>query len=702
MSARSHRAVAKRIAKLRAEIDRIRYAYHVLDQSIVSDAVKDSLQHELQQLEQEFPDLMKPDSPTQRVAGKPSDRFAKVSHAVPMLSLVDIFAPDELAAWHQRLARFVSSDQLEKSGWFVELKMDGLAMALRYNQGQFVQGSTRGNGSVGEDVTANLRTIEAIPLSIDAAASLNRADPTVRDLVQDALVGELEVRGEVYLPLAAFEAMNREQERHHQPKFANPRNAAAGAVRQLDPRITARRKLSFIAWDVVTRHGQATHEQVHLLAQALGFPNNPHNRLCRSLTEVQAFHDHWAVSRKKLPYWTDGMVVVVNDIRLFEELGVVGKAPRGMIAYKFAPEEVTTVIEDILLQVGRTGSLTPVAKLKPIFIAGTTVSRATLHNADEIARKDIRIGDTVVIRKAGDIIPEVKESLKNLRTGKEKIFKMPNVCPVCGSPVRKELVGNGRAAAGAIHRCTNPNCFAQQFRQLQYFVSRSGFDVLGLGPKILEQLVEDSLVKDPADLFSLKEGDLEPLERFAETKAKNIVASIAARKQIDLARFINALGIRNVGEETARDVAYLLGGSQRHVTVQEIVKQAKGKTIVDWQAIPDVGPIVAASLYEYFHNPRKQELLVKLAEVGLDLTVSLRTDAGPLQGKTFVLTGELTGLTRDQAKEKIRLLGGSVSESVSTKTSYLVVGKEPGSKYAKAQRLGVPILSEGQLLDLLG
>ncbi len=712
----NHKEAAERVKKLRAEIDRIRYSYHVLDKQLVSDAVKDSLQHELAQLEEQFSDLVTPDSPTQRVAGKASDRFAKVPHATPMLSLNDIFAPEELDAWLERLAKLSSKDRLEASGWFVELKMDGLAMSLEYEQGQFVRGSTRGNGQIGEDVTVNLRTIEAIPLSLDPSQWENSKfeirNSKLSAMIASAMDGRLEVRGEVYMPQAAFDATVKEQERLGQPKFANPRNAAAGAIRQLDPKITASRNLSFVAWDIVTDHGQTTHQDVHLLAQALGFPNNSHNRFCGTLADVKKFHDHWATARANLPYWTDGMVVVVNDIRLFEELGVVGKAPRGMLAYKFAAEEVTTLVEDIIIQVGRTGALTPVAKLQPVFVAGSTVSRATLHNADEIERKDIRIGDTVVVRKAGDIIPEVKEVITNLRTGKEKRFVMPSKCPVCGFAVHKEQTGK---LEGAVHRCTNPDCFAQQFRQLQYFVSRPAFDIVGLGPKILEQLVEESLVKDPADLFSLKEGDLQPLERFAETKAKNIIEAIAARKTLEAHRFINALGIRNVGEETARDIAMFFTERlatlapdhdewvyPKEIDISLFMIVAEDLEVEDWQQVKDIGPVVAQSLYDYFHNPRKIELLRKLRDAGLTLIApSVDKAMSKLAGKTFVLTGELTAMTRDEAKEKIRALGGDVTEFVSKKTSYVVVGANPGSKFDKAKQLGVMIFSEAEFVALL-
>lgn len=731
----NHQAAAKRIKKLRAEIDRIRYAYHVLDRQVVSDAVKDSLQHELLELEQQYPDLITADSPTQRVAGEPSKKFPKAAHSRPMLSLNDIFAPDELGAWEERLGRLVDPTDLQRAGYYAELKMDGLAMSLLYQNGVFIRGATRGNGQVGEDVTANLRTIEAIPLALDAVASLVRAPKHLRAAVRHALTHDLEVRGEVYMPLADFERLNKNQEEKGLPRFANPRNAAAGAVRQLDPRVTAYKRLAFFAYDVVTEHGQLSHEDTHLLAQTFGFPVNPHNRHCKTIEEVQAFHDEWGKKRDQLPYWIDGMVVLVDDLALIRELGVVGKAPRAMIAYKFAPEEVTSVVEDIIIQVGRTGALTPVAKLAPVFVAGTTVSRATLHNADEIERKDIRIGDTVVVRKAGDIIPEVKEVLPNLRTGKERRFAMPTQCPVCGHQVVREEVssrtkrldnrdqelGNKEkisysqsliskpkspAPEGAIHRCTNPDCFAQQFRQLQYFVSRPAFDIVGLGPKILEQLVEESLVKDAADLFSLKEGDLEPLERFAETKAKNIIEAIAARKDIEFHRFINALGIRNVGEETARDIASYITErsaiSDHRLGITKFLDIACTQTGENWQQVKDIGPVVAQSLYDYFHNPRKLELLRKLGDVGIVLIApEIKKDAGKLVGKTLVLTGELSTMTREEAKEKIRSLGGEPSESVSKKTSYVVVGENPGSKYEKAKALGVTTLKEQEFVQLL-
>lgn len=708
----THQEAAARIAKLRAEIDRIRYAYHVLDQSPVSDEVKDSLQHELAQLEDQFPDLVTSDSPTQRVAGTPSKKFTKVHHDVPMLSLNDVFTYEELEEWERRIAKLVGAERLASVGYYTELKMDGLAVSLEYEDGIFIRGSTRGDGRVGEDVTANLRTVEAIPLRLDAAeararmAKLYPKDKRQLALIERALRGRLEVRGEVYMPVAVLEQINHEQEQQGLPKFVNPRNAAAGAIRQLDSRITARRHLSFSAYDVPTDCGQVTHEQSHQLAQALGFPTNSANARQARLQDVRRYLDRWATGREKLPYWTDGVVIVVNDLRLFTELGVVGKAPRGMIAYKFAPEEATTVVDDIVIQVGRTGALTPVAKLRPVFVGGTTVSRATLHNADEIQRKDIRIGDTVVVRKAGDVIPEVKEALVNLRPPTARAFVMPRHCPICGSPVTREMVGKDE---GAVTRCTNRECFAQQFRQLQFFVSRPAFDITGLGPKILEQLIAESLVKDPADLFELTEGDLAPLERFAETKAKNIIEAIAARRRVPLARFIHALGIRNVGEETARDVAVflrtrLLEGDRGAVTKNpgEVYAVAHRLTPEDWQALPDVGPVVAQSLDQYFHLSATEQLLKKMDGLGIRIELPpAQATGGPLVGQSFVLTGELQSMTRDEAKSKIRALGGDPSESVSRKTTYLVKGENPGSKFDKAQELGVTILDEAAFRRLI-
>jgi len=674
----------ERIEQLKKEIDKIRYAYHVLDKPIVSDAVKDSLQHELQELEQRFPDLITPDSPTQRVGGKPLDEFQKVQHAVPMLSLTDAFSEEEIFDWQERNSKLLEdfTQKVTQDGYYAELKMDGLAVSLVYEDGLFVQGSTRGNGLVGEDVTQNLKTIEAIPLRITPSLELIQK-AGVKGAVK--IPRRIEVRGEVFMTMKVFEGVNQEQEKAGLPKFANPRNAAAGSIRQLDPNVTARRKLSFYAYDLVTELGQKTHQQAHEIMKLLGFPVNPHNQHCANLTEVVRYHQKWASERRNLPYWTDGIVVVVNNLDLIRRLGVVGKAPRGMIAFKFPPEEATTVVEDIIVQVGRTGALTPVAVLRPVLVAGSTISRATLHNEDEIRRKDVRIGDTVVVHKAGDVIPEVASVLKEMRTGKEKIFQMPTRCPVCGGVVI-------RPAGEAIARCVNKKCFAQNFRRYLHFVSRPAFDMVGLGPKILKKFIDEGLVKDPADLFNLTEGDIAPLERFAEKSASNIVKAIQSRKHISLARFLYALGIQNVGEETAYDLADHFGS----------LEKIKNASLEEIEAVYDIGPVVARSIYDFFRDKNNLQFIERLLKAGIKIEEPPKKQAQPLSGLTFVFTGELASLTRDEAKNLVRGLGGDVSESVSKKTSYLVVGANPGSKYDKAHTLGVRLLNEADFLKLVG
>jgi len=655
----------QRIAQLRKEIDKIRYAYHVLDKQIVPDSVKDSLQHELQELEQRFPEFITPDSPTQRVGGKPLEKFEKVKHSIPMLSLNDAFSPEEMFAWEERIKKL--APEWKNHDYYAELKMDGLAVSLVYENGILKTGATRGDGTIGEDVTQNLKTIEAIPLQIPVST-----------------FKKVEVRGEVFMSTKAFEELNKEQEKKNQPKFANPRNAAAGSIRQLDPKITALRKLSFYAYELVTECGQKTHEQAHMILKNLGFPTNPFNQYCRNLNEVIQYHQRWISEREKLPYWTDGIVVVVNDLEALKKMGIVGKAPRGMIAFKFPPKETTTVVEDIIVQVGRTGTLTPVAILKPALVAGSIISRATLHNEDEIRKKDVRIKDTVVIRKAGDVIPEVVSVLKGMRTGKEKIFKMPKKCPVCRSPVVRKP---GEAAI----RCVNKKCFAQNFRRYLHFVSKSAFDIVGLGPKILEKFINEGLVRSPADLFSLKEGDITSLKRFAEKSAQNIITSIQSRKNISLARFLYALGIRNVGEKTAYDLAEHFGS----------LEKIKNASLEEIGTVYDIGPVVAQSIYQFFRQKPNLQFIDSLLDAGIKIEEPRGKKKQPLRGLTFVFTGEMENLPRQKAQNLVRDLGGAVSESVSKKTSYVVVGANPGSKYAKAKALGIKLLSQRDFLNLL-
>ncbi|MBM2820632.1 MAG: ligase, NAD-dependent [Candidatus Berkelbacteria bacterium] len=658
----------QRIVKLRKLIEKYCYSYHILDKSEVSDEVNDSLKHELQELEDQYPELVTPDSPTQRVGGKPLDKFQKVMHQYPMLSLTDAFGPDELGEWETRNKKIVN----QNFDYFSELKIDGLAVSLLYENGIFTRGATRGDGRVGEDVTNNLKTIEAIPLRIENRES------------------KIEIRGEVYLPIEAFKKLNIKYQKQGKSLLANPRNAAAGSIRQLDPKIAAERKLDFIAWDLITSDHTGyglkavrTHRTSHKILSELGFKTVGQNRECKNLDEVEGFKIEMGKERDKLPYQIDGIVVLINDNKTREKLGVVGKAPRGMIAYKFVPEEATTEVLDIQVQVGRTGVLTPVAFLKPVLVAGSTVSRATLHNEDEIRKKDIRVGDTVIIHKAGDVIPEVEKVIKELRPEDAREFYFPETCPKCGGKVVRE---EGKAA----YRCVNKKCFTIQWRSLGHFVSRSAFDMSGLGPKILQKFIEEGLIKDAADLFKLKVGDIQPLERFAEKSAQNVVDSIQSHKQITLARFIYALGIPNVGEETAIDLAekFCDLGTLQQASLEEIDR------------IRDIGSVVAKSIYDWFKNKDNKNFVKDLLDAGVDIEKE-KIHTGRLVGKTFVFTGGLETLSRDEAKKNVREDGGEISESVSKETDYVVAGTHPGEKYTRAKDRGVIILSEKEFLDLI-
>ncbi len=674
----------KRAEKLRKEIDRIRYAYHVLDKEIVSESVKTSLMHELSQLEQMYPELVTSDSPTQRVAGKPLSKFQKVRHARPGLSLNDIFDFGELEDWEKRIQKLVppspviparqrsgkhpagiqrpSVKTTEKLDYYVELKLDGLSVYLTYEKGFLKTAATRGDGTTGEDVTQNIRTIESIPLKLTKPV-------------------DIEVRGEVYMDHGQFEKVNAAQGKAGKVTYANPRNLAAGTLRQLDPKIVSARKLKFMAW-AIFEEGIKTHEEEHEMAKKLGFKVEPNSRHCKNLKEIEKFLEEWEDKRKKLPYQTDGAVININSEDLVRRLGIVGKAPRGVVAYKFSAEQVTTVLEDIRVNVGRTGAITPIAVLTPIKVAGTTVSRATLHNEDEIKRKDIRIGDTVIIQKAGDIIPEVIGPLPNLRTGKEKIFKMPDKCPICGGPIV-------RPEGEAVARCASEKCFAIELQKIGHFVSKGAFNIEGLGEKIVTQLIEEGLIEDAADLFALTEGDLMPLERFAETSAKNLVESINEHKKVSFRRFLYGLGIRHVGAITASDIT-------RKFRKLEDIQSA---SLEDLQAIDGIGDVASESIYKWFRNKKNLEFLKKLKANGVEIVYE--PVRNKLEGKTFVLTGSLNTITRDEAEELIRINGGNASGSVSKSTDFVVVGDNPGSKADKAERLGIKILSGEDFLKMV-
>jgi len=673
----------QRIDKLKKVINYHRYLYHVLNRQEISEGVLDSLKHELYQLEQKYPEFITSDSPTQRVAGKPLARFKKVRHKVPMLSMEDIFKKKELRDWQDYLKRLLPGQKFE---YFTEMKIDGFGISLIYKNGIFWQGSTRGDGRTGEDVSQNLKTIESIPLKLQKNLKQKKVDPfnkfrssTPRlrlEEVNPESYRRIEIRGEVYMEKKDFEKFK--------PAYANPRNLAAGSIRQLDPKLAASRPLKFLAYDIVTDLGQTRHSQEHQILSLLGFKTDQ-GRVCKNLDEIVNFWEDIAKKREKLPFQIDGVVINVDDNLLFQRLGKVGKSPRGARAFKFSPAQATTIIQDIKIQIGRTGAATPVAHLKPVEVGGVTITRATLHNEDEIKRLGVEIGDTVIIGRAGDVIPDVVKVLKKLRTGKEKEFTMPRVCPVCGSRLR-------RPKGEVIWRCKNPKCQARQKRYLCHFCSRAAFDIEGLGPKIIGKLIDTGLISDPADLFELEAGDIIPLERFAEKSAHNIVKAIQSRKKISLGRFIYALGIGGVGEETAQDLANYFKN----------LESFKKATLSELLGRRDIGPETARSIYSFFREGRNLWVLERLEKAGIKI-ISLKPIKvlRKLKGKTFVLTGSLKSLSREEAKEKIRTLGGDISESVSKKTDFLVAGENTGSKLGKAKKLEIKIINEKKFLQFL-
>lgn len=661
----------ERIEKLKKLIDKYRYSYHVLDKPMVSDAVNDSLKHELQELEDQYPDLITVDSPTQRVGGKALEKFKKIEHSSPMLSLFDAFSSEEMDEWEKRNQKILrSQDSFE---YFAEFKMDGLAVSLVYENGILKTGATRGDGKIGEDITVNLKTIESLPLKL-------RPDSKYFDRASS---GTFEVRGEAYIDKKDLEFLNQESKKKDGQVFANPRNAAAGSLRQLDPKITAGRKLNLVIYEVVTDLGQLKHHQEHEIAKDLGFKVIPQNKPCQNLKEVIEFQNNWNKKRRDLPYEIDGVVVVIEDEKTRAKLGVVGKAPRGIMAYKFSAEQATTILEDIFVQVGRTGTLTPVAKLKPVVVRGVTVSRATLHNLDEIRKKDVRVGDTVVIQRAGDVIPEVIRVVKELRPQNTKTFEMPKKYQGV-EVVRKE----GEVA----YKVTDKKIIDVRKRQLQHFVSKNCFDIEGLGPKILEQLIKKSLIKESADIFRLKVEDLKPLERFEEKSAGNIIEAINNSKKIELGKFINALGISYVGEQTAFDLANYFG------SIGALEKSNRP----DLAKIYGVGDKVLESIYSFFQDDENKHLISQLQALGVQIqNPSRASSSGPLKGTNFIFTGSLDSMTREDAQDKVRLLGGDVSNTISRDVTHVVVGTEPGSKYEKAKRLNIKTLSEKEFLDLI-
>lgn len=667
-------AAKARVEKLRKLINEYRYEYHVNNRSIMSESAADGLKHELAELEEEFPDLITPDSPTQRVAGEPLPQFVAVAHKTRMLSLSDVFNEIEVNAWDERIKK-LSPDA--KFTYFVDIKMDGLACSLVYENGLLVRGVTRGDGSVGEDITHNVRTIESVPLRL-------RRTPATEQFTK----GRTEVRGEIVMYKKDFEALNKQRAKEGLPLFANPRNTAAGTVRQLDPKLAAKRPLHFRPWDIV-RDDLAeipTYEVGYKIISELGFLTNPQAKVVTSTKGIIEFADEWEEKRHDLPFNTDGLVIKVNDKRLYNFLGVVGKAPRGAVAYKYPAEQATTRVKDIFVSIGRTGAATPVAVLEPVVVAGSTVQMATLHNEGEVLRKDVRVGDTVIVQKAGDIIPEVVESLKKLRSGKEVPFEMPKKCPECNTNLIKLREDE------AVWRCPNNACPARVHNLIQHYTSRAALDIEGLGEKNVLALLDAKLIRDSADLYTLTKEQLLRLDRFAEISASKLIDSIQAKKKPSLSHFIYGLGIRQVGAQTAVDLA-------NHFGSLEAISKA---TVDELQEVEGVGEVVAESIMTWFGEPSHQQLLTKFANAGV-VPQKVEKVGGPLAGQGFVISGTLDRMEREEAAEKIRGLGGTFQSSVGKSTTYLVIGDNPGqSKITKAEKLGTKIIEESELLKILG
>lgn len=709
----------KRIDKLKKEINLHRYNYHVLDKETMSPFALDSLKAELFKLEASFPDLITPDSPTQRVAGKPLDKFKKASHRHKMISLFDAFNGEDMLAWQKRNENYLK--QSWQGEYYCELKLDGLALSLSYQASDFQLGATRGNGMVGEDVTQNVKTIESIPLSLN---SIGEADilkakicgkdeaKILLDLLQQGL---LEIRGEAIMTKDIFDTLNKKYQKQNKPLLANTRNAVAGSIRQLNSKITAERKLDFYAYDLLLsdyERGEIIQDKDKLdrFIKLLGFKVLPQNKVCQDMKSVFTYYEKIEEIREKLTFEIDGVVVKVNNMAMWPVLGIVGKAPRYMMAYKFSAEQAVTKILAVDWQIGRTGTLTPVAKLEPVKVSGATISRSTLHNFDEINRLDLRIGDTVIIERSGDVIPKIISVIENLRSGKEKKIKAPVNCPRCHGQVEK-------VAEEVAYRCSNKNCYAVSWRKIAHFVSKGALDFDGLGPKLIEQFMQEGLIKDPADLYTLTESELLSLERFAKKKAENVIKIINEKKIIDASRFIYALGIRHVGEQTAYDISQDFIKSQEMTEYLNITKDKKIiitlKPLLSYFQsrdeeyfinMPDIGPVVAKSIVNFFKDSDNLDLIKKFKENGINLEltkIDTEQENSPFFNKSFLFTGTLSSLTRQEAKDKIKGIGAIATSSVSKETDYLVFGDNPGSKLEKAKKLGVKVLNEEEFLRLI-
>ena len=664
-------SVKEQIEELRRVIQHHNYRYYVLDDPEISDAEYDRLMRQLETLEQHHPEFLTFDSPTQRVGAEPLKAFSSVTHTIPMLSLTNAMTEEEVRDFDERVKRFLKTDS--DIDYVVEPKLDGLAVELIYEDGKFVQGSTRGDGFTGEDITQNLRTIKSLPFILLKQGIL-------------PLPNRIEVRGEVIIGIKDFEKLNKKRSEAGEPLFANPRNAAAGSVRQLDSRITAQRPLDFYCYGVGAIEGITLKSQWDLLQnlKSWGLKVNPHTKKCKTIDETILAFQEIESKRESLPYEIDGAVIKLNSLDLQARLGTISKSPRWAIAFKFTPHQETTFIEDIQVQVGRTGALTPVAILQPVRVGGVVVRHATLHNQDEIERKDIRVGDTVIIQRAGDVIPQIVKVITEKRTGKEKAFVMPNRCPVCGAKV-------ARSKEEAIYRCTGDQCIAKLKERIRHFASKRAMDIEGLGEKLVEQIVDKGLVNNVADLYHIPRETWSDLDRMAEKSAQNIVDALEKSKEAGLERLIYALGIRHVGEHVAKVLVSSLK------SLEQIEKAQKENLIM----INEIGPEVAESIVQFFSQEVNRSVLEQLKKSGISMVPKLTSKPGKLSGKTFIFTGTLEHFTRDEAEQMVQAQGGKIVSSVSSKTDYVVAGIDPGSKYDKANKLGITIINELEFNKLL-
>ncbi len=704
----SRQEIKNRIIKLRNEINHHRYIYHVWDKEEISSAALDSLKNELFKLETDNPDFITSDSPTQRIAGKALDKFQKAEHSEKMISLFDAFSIDDMRDWEKRNLNYLTKQKEAKVDfdYYAELKLDGLAVAIRYKQADLDVAITRGDSQVGEVATQNVKTIESLPLKLRyplseefEKAGFNKEQ--TKKIYEVLNKDVLEIRGEVIMTKSAFSELNKKYKKVGKAELANTRNGAAGSLRQLDSRLAAERKLDFYAYDLLGDFDLKRQEEKFAILKMLGIKTISHNKYCENLQAVEEFQNHWAEAKEELDYDVDGVVVKLNNLDLWDKLGIVGKGPRYMMAYKFPAEQATTKIIGLVWQVGRTGTLTPVAHLEPVSVGGAMISHSTLHNIDEINRLDLQMGDTVIIERSGDVIPKIVKVLKNLRTGSEKKINPPNRCPMCDGDVEK--IGVEVAL-----RCTNKECFAVKLRSLGHFASKGALDVLGLGPKVVEQLFKEGLVLDISEFYYLKKGDLLSLERFAEKSADNLIEAIANKKELKLDRLIFSLGILHVGEETANILAKLFFASLKKnkenlVELSEIIKYFQSLSLEDLEEIEDIGPIVAQSIVLWWSDKKNIDILEKMQAVRVRIiNPSTKVDSELIFAeKIIVLTGSLEKLTRKEAKDTIRALGGKPSSSVSKNTAFVLAGSKPGSKVEKANDLGIKVISEEEFLEII-